>query len=144
MPANNRNTGRDITIDLATANGPLPFPPTILSIDAKPKYKTIDSHPINGVPQETNIPVGWEIDIEFERAGPTFDAYAAALEAAYFSGQNLQPGTINETIQEPTGGISQWRYTNVVVRLDDAGSFKGDALVHQKVRAFASNKIQVQ
>lgn len=144
MPANNRNTGRDISIDIATSNGPLPLPPTVLSIMAKPKFKTIDSNPINGVPQETNIPVGWDIDIEFERTGPELDAYAAALETAYFSGQNLQPGTITETIQEPNGAVSQFRYINVTVRLDDPGSWKGDTLVNGKLHAFASNKIQVQ
>lgn len=144
MPANNRNTGRDISIDLATATGPLPLPPTVISIDFKPKYKTLDSTPINGDPMETDIPVGWDGMIEFERTGPAFDAYFAALEAAYFNGQNLQPGTITETILEPSGGISQYRYTGVTLRLDDPGSWKGDALVNVKVHAFAGRRIQVQ
>lgn len=143
MPANNRNTGRDVSIDIATSTGPLPLPPTVLSFDMKPKYKTIDSNPINGVPMETDIPVGWEGMIEFERNSPLFDAYAAALENAYFNGQNLQPGTITQTIQEVVGGISQWRWINVTVRLDDPGSFKGDTLVIAKLHVFASNRIRV-
>jgi len=144
MPANNRNTGRDVSIDIATATGPLPLPPTVASFDAKPKYKTIESNPINGEPMETDIPVGWDLMIEFERNGSTFDAYFAALEAAYFNGQNLQPGTVTQTNQEPNGGISQFRFTGVVLRLEDPGSWKGDTLVNVKVHAFASRRIQVQ
>lgn len=143
MPANNRNTGRDYSIDIATASGALPLPPTVTSIDMKPKYKTIYSNPINGVPAETNIPDGWEGTIEFERNGSAFDTFFAALELAYYSGQNLQPGTANEIIQEPNGGVSQFRYLNFVIRLDDPGQWKGDTLVNVKLHCFASNKVSV-
>ncbi|MFD2271412.1 hypothetical protein ACFS07_10430 [Undibacterium arcticum] len=42
------------------------------------------------------------------------------------------PVTITETIQEVSGSISQYRYLQVLLTLEDAGNYKGDDSVHQK------------
>ncbi len=65
---------------------------------------------IDGIVDFLELPQGWEGSIEVERADNTLDDYFAALEANYYSGKNITTATITETIQEPNGSISQYRY----------------------------------
>ena len=71
------------------------------------------------------------------------DDYWSQLEAAYYNGSNELPVTITETIQEVNGSISQYRYLQVLLTIEDAGMFKGDASVHQKVRFVAARRVKV-
>ncbi|MFD2271836.1 hypothetical protein ACFS07_13390 [Undibacterium arcticum] len=53
------------------------------------------------------------------------------------------PVTITETIQEVSGSISQYRYLQVLLTLEDAGNYKGDDSVHQKMRFVAARRVKV-
>ena len=43
-------------------------------------------------------------------------------------------------IQETNGSTSTWHYTEVSLKLDDAGSWKGDAFVSQKISFTAARR----
>jgi len=74
---------------------------------------------------------------------PIVDNYFATLESQYYAGANQLPGTIYETISEPDGSLTQWRYTGVVLKLEKAGEFSGDKKVEQSVSFMASQKVKV-
>ena len=48
-----------------------------------------------------------------------------------------------ETIQEKDGSVSQYRYENVVLKLDGAGDYKGDSFVQLGLTGMASRRIRV-
>ncbi len=74
---------------------------------------------------------------------PNVDIYFAQREADYFNGVNQQGGTIFESIVEKDGSITSFRYTNVILKYDSAGDWKGDSLIAISVSAMASRRYQV-
>jgi hypothetical protein len=52
-------------------------------------------------------------------------------------------GTITETIQEPGGGVSVYRYDAVVFKLKTLGDKKGNELIKGKMGFFAQRRIKV-
>jgi hypothetical protein len=65
-----------------------------------------------------------------------------AVENAYFGGQNIPPGTITETIQNPDGSISQYRYTGVMFDLNDLGAREPTKVIKQKLGFVASRRVK--
>lgn len=143
MPVNNFTVGRDISLVLSTPTGQLAISAGITDFSADPMYTELKSKPLGGIPQFGLIPDGWKGSIKLDRLNPLVDNYFAQLEAAYFNGINQLAGIIYETIAEPDGSITQWRYTGVIIKLDKAGDFSGDKKVEQSISFMASQKVKV-
>ena len=71
------------------------------------------------------------------------DRYIAQQEATYYAGGNELPSSIDETITEPDGSISQYRYTGVMIQLTDAGDKAGDKTINQSLSFAASRRLEV-
>jgi hypothetical protein len=96
----------------------------------------------DGVTDFLELPDGWEGSFDFERAGGFIDDYFASLEADYYAGEDLPTVSITETITEPGGGVSQYRYTNVTLKYSNAGDKNGSDTVKQKIDFLASRRIK--
>ena len=142
MPANNYSVGRDISYSVVTSSGNLTLNGktdySIKPVFTDLKHKGLDGNTTHGV-----IPDGWQIDMKFDRTDPNVDNYFAQLENDYFAGVNQQGGTISENIVESDGSISSFRYTNVILKYDNAGDWKGDSLISISVSAMATRRIKV-
>lgn len=142
MPLNGYTLGKDATFavvmptGLFTLNG-------LTGFDSEPVYDDLKSRPLNGPPLHAAIPAGHKGSFRLDRSDAAIDSYFAAFEAAYFAGQNQQPGTILETIQETDGSVSQWRYGGVILKLAKGGGFEADKKVEQTIEFFASTKVRV-
>ncbi|MFC4526416.1 hypothetical protein ISN76_12910 [Dyella halodurans] len=143
MPFGNFNTGKDVVIDVITPSGVLQLPATVTSFESKPIYNRIKSKPLNGINLEVDIPEGWEGSIGLDRQNSAIDDFFAQQELAYYAGQNVLMGTLTETIAEASGAISQYRYTNVSLRFDEAGKKTGDNKITQTIGFFASQRVKV-
>lgn len=142
MPVNGFTVGRDVTVDLVIGGENVRFS-LITGFTSKPKYAENTIEGLDGLDRHLVEPAGWEGDMDFERQGPELDSYFARIEAAFFAGLDLPSGTITETIQEPNGSVSQFRYEMVVLMLESAGDKKGKETVKQKVAWKASRRVQV-
>ena len=142
MPINGFTVGRDVTIAINLPNGPVAFS-NVTDFHAKQITKGIESKGIDGIDRFGEIPSGWEGGIEIDRADANMDAAFSYLEGLYYQGVNVPASQITETITEPQGGLTQWRYIGVAFKYDDHGSFKGDAKVAQKLSWKASQRIRV-
>lgn len=142
MPTNGFSVGKDVTVDLVIGGQNVRFS-LITGFESAPEYSEPDVIGLDGITRYLVLPTGWKGKMDFERQGPQLDTYFAEREAAYFAGQDLPSGTITETIQEPDGGVSQFRYEGAVLMLEDAGSKKGLESVKQSVSWKASRRIQV-
>ncbi|AJG19071.1 hypothetical protein [Cupriavidus basilensis] len=145
MAGNNTfNVGRDgyqITIIDSNA-GPVSFS-GITSFEAKPAFVKLKSVNVNGRIIHRNVPDGHSGTLELDRQDSSFDDYFANVEANYFAG--LPPGAvfITHTINELDGSVSQWQYSDVALAPEDAGTWKGQDKVTERMTFDAGRKIRI-
>jgi len=143
MPVNNFNVGRDVTLQIVGYDGTIQNFTLQTSFDGKQETHQIKVLGMDGTVRFLELPAGWTGSMAFDRQDSSLDVYFANLESGYYSGVNAQAATITETIAEVDGSTTQWRYTGVVFRLDDAGSWKGDSQVNMKMSWSASRRLKV-
>ncbi len=142
MSINGYTTGNDVEVDLNTQNGLISIP-KIISFSAKPKYSESDITAMNGGTDTLLIPMNWSGTVEAEKQDDTLDAFFAAIEANYFNGVSITPGTITETINNPDGSVSVYRYQNVQFKFTDPGKKEGNKTVRQTMDWTAKRRIKV-
>jgi hypothetical protein len=98
---------------------------------------------LDGVPMAAELPKGWEGSFEVERGSSEVDDFIAAAEAAYFAQGSLPFGTLYQYVTEVDGSTSTYQYDGVVFTLANAGTWKGDASVKQKLEFWASRRIRI-
>lgn len=142
MPFNQFNIGRDFVLDLTTQLGVQSFL-IATEFSSKARYKSIESHALDGTVRFAELPSGWEGHLAFDRGSAALDAFFAILEASYYGGVPILSATITETVNEVDGSITQWLYTGVVLQYDNAGDKKGDDKVMQRIAFKASRRQQL-
>lgn len=143
MPTNAQNVGRDVSIDVVSANGQVRRFPIRTGFSSKQDTVAIKTKGADGRLYFAELPDGWSGSLDFERASSALDDYFAATEEDYYAGRNLDVLSITETIREVNGAVTQWRYTNVAMKYDDAGSKTGDATIKQKVSWMADRRRKI-
>lgn len=143
MPANGLNTGIDHKIVFTDATGVLQYA-ILESFSAKEDATTDKVVAMDGTVRHPKFHQGWSGSFVLERSDNVMDKYIALQEASYYRGVDQIPMTITETITEINGTVSKYQYTNVVVTLDDAGTWSGTEIVKQSISFQASRKILLQ
>ena len=143
MPQNGLSLGRDISFIITTSTGNLPVTVNATDYNIKQLTKDLKSEPI-GSPTIYGVAYdGWSISMKIQRANPLIDQYFAQREADYWAGVNLLSSTIFETIDEPNGLRSQYQYTGVVLKYDEAGDWKSNEFVRIGLSGMASRRIRI-
>lgn len=136
------NTGLDVSIDINAASGPIRIS-KLMNFDSKPKVTNTEITPLNGQTDELVVPKGWSGSFEAERTDSVLDDWWAKFEDDYYNGVTQAAATITETIAEPGGGVTTWRYTSVILTLTDAGKKEGDKTIRQSVSFTAKRRLKV-
>jgi hypothetical protein len=89
------------------------------------------------------LPKGWEGSFEVERGTSAVDDFIAAAEQIFLSQGSLPAGTVYQYVTEVDGSTSTYQYSGVVFKLVNAGTWKGDASVKQKLEFFATQRQRV-
>lgn len=139
MPQNGYSVGRDISLTLTTSGGPLTFN-KITGFSSKQETSKQKVKRLDGVTDALRFFDGWSGSFDIERADSGVEDYFIQLESNYYAGINEIPATILETISNPDGSTSQYRYERVILSLDQAGDWKGDSSVKIKVGFEAARK----
>lgn len=144
MPFAGYSVGRDFVIDVYDPNGGGVVNLTgITDFQSAQKTTKQSSKRMDGLNIPLHVPDGWSGSFGIDRTGATIDNFIANLEDAYFRGSNILSGTITETISEPDGGRSQFRYENVSFTFTSAGDKKGDDKVSMKVDFDAARRRKI-
>lgn len=98
---------------------------------------------LDGVPMAAELPKGWEGSFEVERGTSDVDDFIAAAEAAYFAQGSLPAGSLYQYVTEVDGSTSTYQYDAVVFKLANAGAWRGDAAVKQKLEFWASTRARI-
>lgn len=142
MPINNFSVGRDISLSVITSDGPLNLG-LVTEFTSKQDTTEQKVKGLDGIIRPVRFYDGWSGSFSVDRQNSGVDDYFTKLEANYYAGLNELPVTITETVQETSGAVSQYRYTGVLLKLDDAGDWKGDSTVKQKISFMASRRIKL-
>ncbi len=144
MSQQNFSLGRDTQqITINTPFGIL-APSLITDFWAKPETNLKKSKGLlTGVINPVLTQEGYTGGLELDRQNAAVDAFFAAYEAAYYAGQNIGYSTILHSIQEANGTLSQFQFVGVVLMLEDAGHWKSDEIVRQKLGFFAQQRVRL-
>jgi hypothetical protein len=89
------------------------------------------------------LPKGWEGSFELERGDSTVEDFIAATEQDYFNGNMDSAGSMYQYVSEVDGSVSTYQYDSVVFRLTNAGQWRGDSAVKQKLEFFSSRRRRI-
>jgi hypothetical protein len=144
MPAAGYSVGRDTKLVFVDeASGNVVTWSILSSADFKPDFKQLQWKAIDGTNSFAEIPQGWIGTFTVDRAGPDLMDYAVANENDYFLGNTAATVYLQQTITNPDGSTSQYRFVNGAVKLVDAGKWSGDDKVTQTVAARFSRCLKV-
>lgn len=128
MPQMGYSTGRDVSVVITLADGTTLRPGTITSFVWKPDTTKTKVKRLDGQIDNLRFWEGGTGTIKAERTDSTLDDYFAGLEAAYYAGIGEKPCTIQETIKNPDGSVSQYRFDRVILDYDP-GTWESDKTV---------------
>ncbi len=98
---------------------------------------------LDGTQLGTELPKGWEGSFELERGNSVVDDFIAAIEQSYFNGASTVSSTMYQYISETDGSTSTYQYDSVTYKLVNAGIWKGDSSVKQKLEFFSVRRRRI-
>jgi hypothetical protein len=144
MPAAGYSVGRDTKLVVVDQNsGNVITWPIVSVADFKPDFKQLQWIALDGTNSFAEIPQGWTVNLTVDRAGPNLMDYAVAVENDYYLGNPSATVYLQQTVTNPDGSVSQYRFVNGAVKLTDAGKFSGDDKVTQSASARFSRCLKV-
>jgi hypothetical protein len=147
MPAAGRTVGRDLTLVIVDPNYnggmPLAFP-VIADSNFRQLAKRLQWIAMDGTNSYAEIPQGWEVSVTIDRADGSVMNYFVQTEANYFTGASTSQLYVSETITNPDGSTSQYRYVQGTAKLTDGGKFAGDDKVQVKIDMVFSRVQRIQ
>lgn len=133
------NSGRDVSVILIGPFGRVDLP-NITSFTARQETAAIKVDRLDGVQLTAELPKGWSGTIEVERGSASIDVFFGLMEAAWFDGGIYTVSTLFQYVRETTGVLNTYAYDNVGLKLDDAGDYKPDAAVKQRISWMANRR----
>ncbi len=142
MSSNVFSVGRDCQLVVVGPFGRIDLT-HVTGFDSRQITHPIRIDRIDGVQLAAELPKGWEGAFEVERGSSAVDDFIAQTEAAYFAGTVVLPGSLYQYVQESNGSTSTFQYEGVVFKLTQAGAWRGDASVKQRLEFFAAKRKRV-
>lgn len=144
MPQQGYSLGQDLQITINFPDGPLGLSTNdITSFNATPDITDKRIIPVSGNPRNLRFHEGWSLTLEGERNSKELDDYWTRQEAGFYNGENELGAIITQTIKEKDGTISRYLYTDVILKFDEPGTFKGNDSVTWRMTGRASRKIKI-
>lgn len=142
MPVQGFTIGKDAAVDFNLPQGPVRFS-NVTNFTAHPIQTDIESKGQDGTDYFGTIPSGWQGTVDIDRFNANMDIAFDYLETLYYSGQPVPNGSIQETITEPDGSITVWKFIRVAFKYEDHGSYAGDQKVSQRMSWKASRRVRL-
>ena len=136
------SVGRDTQLVLIGPTGRIDLT-HVTSFDTRQITQSVRVDRLDGTHMGTELPKGWEGRFELERGSSTIDDFVAAAEQQYFNGSNPAPSTMYQYVTETNGSTSTYQYDNVTFKFSNAGIWKGDSSVRQKLEFFAVRRRRI-
>ncbi len=142
MPSNNFSVGRDCQLVVMGPFGRVDLS-HVTGFESRQLTAPVRVDRIDGTQLAAELPKGWEGFFELERGGPAADDFIARVEDAYVSGNPVPVGTLYQYVAETDGSTSTYQYDNAVFKLANAGTWRGDQSVKQRLEFFAARRRRI-
>ena len=142
MTSTNFSVGRDCQLVVIGPYGRIDLT-YVMAFESRQLTAHVRVDRIDGTQMAAELPKGWEGHFELERGSPAVDDFIARAEAAFFAGAAVPSGTLYQYVNETDGSTSTYQYSGAVFKLAQAGSWKGDASVRQRLEFFATRRTNV-
>ena len=136
------SVGRDCQIVLIGPFGRVDLP-NVMSFDCKQTVAEIKVDKLDGNQIHARLPKGWTGSFENERGNSGLDDLFTQTEASWFNAGLVVASTLYQYVTETDGSQSTYQFDNVAMTLSEAGSWKGDSTVKQKVDFEANRRRRV-
>ena len=131
--------GRDCTLVLiGGALGRIDMP-NVTDFNSMQETAPVTSDRLDGVQIYGDIPKGWHGSFGADRGNAALDDFFSALEAAWYGTGVLITGTLYQYLNEPDGSKRTYQFDSCSLKYDDAGNWRGDSKVPQKL-SFRANR----
>jgi len=134
--------GRDCQVVVLGAYGRVDLE-HVTGFEARQLTASVRVDRIDGTTLGAELPKGWEGSFELERGNSAAEDFIAQLESDFFAGNNPAAGTLYQYITEVDGSTSTYQFDNVVFRLTNAGLWRGDASIKQRLEFFGSTRVRM-
>lgn len=142
MALTNFSVGRDTQLVVIGPNGRIDLS-HVTSFEARQITQSVRVGRLDGFQMGTELPKGWEGSFQLDRGDSTVDDFIALAEQQYYSGSQMAAGTMYQYVTETDGSTSTYQYTNVVFKLTNSGTWKGDSSVQQTLDFFATQRQRI-
>ena len=139
MTSTNFSVGRDCQLVVLGPYGRIDLT-HVTAFDSRQVTTPVRIDRIDGTQMAAELPKGWEGHFELERGSSAADDFIAQAEAAFFNGSPVPAGTLYQYVTEIDGSTSTYQYDGAVFKLAQAGTWKGDASVKQRLEFFAGRR----
>jgi hypothetical protein len=134
--------GRDTQLVVMGPNGRVDLS-HVTGFESRQLTSSVRINRLDGTQLGAELPKGWEGSFEVERGTPALDDFISTLEQNSYSGINTESGTMYQYITEVDSSVSTYQFDAVVFKLANAGTWKGDASVKQKLEFYATRKRRI-
>jgi hypothetical protein len=142
VPSSNFSVGRDCQLVVMGPFGRVDLA-HVTGFDSRQQTASVRVDRIDGTQLAAELPKGWEGMFELERGSAAADDFIARIEDAYNRGSAVPAGTLYQYISESDGSTSTFQYDGVVFRFAQAGQWRGDSSVRQRLEFFASSRRRI-
>ena len=139
MPINSFSNGRDCQLVVMGPQGRVDLT-YVTGFESRQLTQSVRLDRLDGVPMGAELPKGWEGSFDLERGTSEADDFISAMETAFFANGVIPAGTLYQYVAETDGSTSTYQYSGVVFKLANAGAWRGDASVKQRLEFFATQR----
>jgi hypothetical protein len=136
------SVGRDTQLVIIGPSGQVNLS-YVVAFDSRQLTESVRVNGLDGNQMGMELPKGWEGSFELERGDSTVEDFIASLEQGYFNGSMNEFSAMYQYVSEVDGSTSTYQYNSVVFKLTNAGLWRGDTSVKQKLEFFASRRIRI-
>ena len=136
------SVGRDTQLVVIGPSGRIDLA-HVTGFDSRQVTHSLRVNRLDGNQIGLELPKGWEGSFELERGDSIVEDFIAAMEQNYFNGSVSESSAMYQYVSEVDGSTSTYQYDSVVFRLSNAGQWRGDAAVKQKLDFFASRRRRI-
>ncbi len=136
------SVGRDTQLVVVGPSGTINLV-HVTAFESRQVTQSVRVNRLDGSQMGMELPKGWEGSFELERGDSVVEDFIANSEQSYFNGSMNTISTMYQYVSEVDGSTSTYQYDSVVFRLTNAGLWKGDAAVRQKLEFFGSRRRRI-
>lgn len=117
--------------------------PNITGFDCKQATVNVKVDKLDGIQLNAELPKGWTGSFDLERGSSAVDDLFARIEDQWLAAGTYTAGTIYQYVDEADGSSSTYQFDNVALKLDEAGNWKSDQSVKQRISFMANRRRRI-